>query len=417
MKILHTSDWHLGKHLNNLSRHQEQIDIMREICEIANREQVHAILIAGDLFDTYNPPIESTELFYKTLKRLAENGKRPVIAIAGNHDSPDRIEAPDPLARECGILFAGYPNSTIAPFELESGLKVLKSEEGFISLKLPDIKEPLQILLTPYANEFRIKTYLGEEDSEEELRTVLQQKWANLADKYCDDKSVNVLLSHLLLMKKGDELPEEPEDEKPILHVGGAQAIYTENIPPQIQYTALGHLHRKQRVGTSETQQYPQMEQGLVYYSGSPLSYSFSEANQKKFVILADIKPSKPAEITEIELIQGKKLLRKRSESIDEAVEWLSNHSNTLVELTMVTETYLTAEERKRLNAAHDGIVTLIPEVKSQNTSGSDTSRTIDLNKSMEALFRDYFFHAKGQEPSKSILNLFKEILSEEDAQ
>ncbi|MDD4921746.1 MAG: exonuclease subunit SbcD [Bacteroidales bacterium] len=404
MKILHTSDWHLGKHLNNFSRHPEQIEVLCEICEIADREQVHAIIVAGDLFDTYNPPIESTELFYKTLKRLTANGKRPVIAIAGNHDSPDRIEAPDPLARECGILFAGYPNSIIAPFELESGLKVLKSEEGFISLKLPEINEPLQILLTPYANEFRLKTYLGAENSEEELRTVLQSKWADLANRHCDNKSIHVLLSHLLLMKKGDELPEEPEDEKPILHVGGAQAIYTENIPPQIQYTALGHLHRKQQVDKN------------IIYSGSPLAYSFSEANQNKYVILAEIEPGKPAEISEIELTRGKRLLRKRSENIDEAVEWLNEHPNSLVELTMVTETYLTAEERKRLTSSHDGIVSLIPEVKSQHKTAAN-NKAIDLNKSMEALFSDYFRHAKGQEPSGSMLNLFREILSEEDAQ
>ncbi len=66
-------------------------------------------MVSGDLFDTFNPSTEAIELFYKTLKRLTAGGHRPVIAIAGNHDSPDRIEAPDPLARECGIIFAGYP--------------------------------------------------------------------------------------------------------------------------------------------------------------------------------------------------------------------------------------------------------------------------------------------------------------------
>lgn len=405
MKILHTSDWHLGKHLNNLTRHPEQIEVLQEICEIADREQVHAVIVAGDLFDTYNPPIESTELFYRTLKRLANNGKRPVIAIAGNHDSPDRIEAPHPLARECGIFFAGYPNSTIAPFDLESGLKVVESEEGFISLKLPNVEAPLRILLTPYANEFRLKTYLGSQDTEEELRTVLQHRWTHLANRHCDNNCVNILLTHLLMMKKGDELPEEPEDEKPILHVGGAQAIYTENIPSQIQYTALGHLHRKQKVD------------GNILYSGSPLSYSFSEANQNKYVILADIEPGKPAIISEIELTQGKRLLRKRSESIEEAVKWLKANPNTLIELTMVTETYLTAEERKQLTASHDGIISLIPEVKNQQITGGDASKSIDLNKNMETLFSDYFRYAKGQEPSESILSLFKEILSEEDVQ
>ncbi len=124
MKLLHTSDWHLGKYLNNFSRHAEQQEVLEEICEIAEREKVNAILIAGDLFDTYNPPTESVELFYRILKRLSANGTRAVIAIAGNHDSPERIEAPDPLARECGIIFAGYPNSLVSTFTLESGLSI-----------------------------------------------------------------------------------------------------------------------------------------------------------------------------------------------------------------------------------------------------------------------------------------------------
>jgi len=131
MKLLHTSDWHLGKRLDDFPRITEQQAVLQEICEIADREQVDAIILAGDLFDTFNPPTDAVDLLYKTLKRLTNQGRRPVIAIAGNHDSPDRIESPDPLARECGIIFAGYPDSRILPFELDSGLKVLRSEEGF----------------------------------------------------------------------------------------------------------------------------------------------------------------------------------------------------------------------------------------------------------------------------------------------
>ena len=98
MRILHTSDWHLGKNLESFSRLEEQIEVLEEILEISDRFDVDAILIAGDLFDTFNPPAKAVEIFYKYLKRLTKSASRPVIAIAGNHDSPDRIEAPDPLA-------------------------------------------------------------------------------------------------------------------------------------------------------------------------------------------------------------------------------------------------------------------------------------------------------------------------------
>jgi len=418
MKILHTADWHLGKRLENFSRIEEQVEVMDEICMIAERENVDAVLIAGDLFDTFNPPIEAVDLFYKTLKRLSNNGKRAVVAIAGNHDSPDRIEAPDPLARECGIIFAGYPNSCVVPFELESGLKVLNAEDGFIELKLPDCKDPLRILMTPYANEFRLKTYLGYEDTEDELRTVLETRWKELADRYCDDKGVNVLQTHLFMVGRGEQLPEEPEDEKPILHVGGAQAVYTDNIPSQIQYTALGHLHRKQVRNNCSS---------VVAYSGSPLSYSFGEADQDKYVIIADIEAGsfacngegnmegKMLQVKEVKLEKGKRLLRKRAEGVDEAIEFLNENKEALVELTMVTDTYLTAEERKMINGAHQGIISIIPEVKNGQVNGEGYRSRIDLTKGMEDLFVEYFKHSKGQEPNDRILDLFKEVLSEEE--
>ena len=95
-------------------------------------------------------------------------------------------------------------------------------------------------MLTPYANEYRLKTFLGTENEEEELGLVLERSWKELADKYCDTEGVNMLMTHLYMMKKGETPPEEPEDEKPILHVGGAQAIYSENIPSANSIYRLG---------------------------------------------------------------------------------------------------------------------------------------------------------------------------------
>jgi len=405
MKLLHTSDWHLGKRLENLLRLDEQKEVLNEICVIAETEQVNAVIVSGDLFDTYNPSAEAVDLFYKTLKRLANNGKRAVIAIAGNHDSPDRIAAPDPLARECGILFAGYPNVVIPPFELDAGLMVTQSEEGFVELHLPGCSDPLRILLTPYANEFRLKAYLGHEDSEEELRKLLNDKWSSLAQKYCNNKGVNILISHLFFARKGAALPEEPEDEKPILHVGGAQVIYSENIPHQIQYVALGHLHRKQTIDTTPCP---------IIYAGSPLSYSFAEANQQKYILVIDIEPGQIPVISNHELIKAKRLLRKRAESVDEAIEWLNDNQSALIELTMSTDTYLTAEERKLLNASHNGIISIIPDVKRGDDDQANFRKTIDLSKGMDELFTDYFMYEKGQKPNQRILDLFKEVLAEE---
>ena len=406
MKILHTSDWHLGKRLESFSRIEEQEAVLKEICEIANREEVQAVIIAGDLFDTFNPSAEVVELFYRYIKRLANNGKRAVIAIAGNHDSPDRIEAPDSLARECGILFAGFPNTHVSPFELESGLKVHQSAPGFIEVQIPGSDDLLRLMLTPYANELRLKSYLGREDSEVELRSVLKDHWSALSTNYCDAKGVNILISHLLFFNVGDELPEEPEEERPILHIGGAQAIFTEGIPDQVQYVALGHLHRKQIVTNKPCP---------VVYCGSPLAYSFGEADQDKYVMIIDVKPDQAAVVKEVKLLSGKRLIRKRFESIDEAVEWLTNNQEVYVELTIVSDTYLTVTDRKRLMDAHNYIVTIIPELKNMIDNTDHGRSTVDLSKNMEELFVDFFKFRKGQEPNERILSLFKEILSEED--
>lgn len=406
MRILHTADWHLGKRLDDFPRLEEQREVMEEICEIAEQEAADVVLVAGDLFDTFNPPTEAVDLLYRTLKRLSAEGRRPVIAIAGNHDSPDRIEAADPLARECGILFAGYPHTEIPPYLLESGLRVLKSDKGFLELLLPGSSFPLRILFTPYANEYRLKTFLGLEESEKELRSILQERWQHLADSYCDQQGVNILLSHLFVVRRGDTLPEEPEEEKPILQVGGAQAIFTENIPSQIQYTALGHLHRMHFV-----------EKGLspVCYSGSPLSYSFAEAGQQKQLLMIDLEPGVAAVVRELPLTRSKMLLRKRAEGIDEALQWLSENRDALVELTIVTDSFLTAMERRALMAAHPGIVSIIPEVTDAEKLTESGQKQIDLTKGMEALFRDYFRHEKGQEPNDEIMQLFHEIVAEEE--
>jgi exonuclease SbcD len=92
ISILHTADWHLGKRLGSLTRIDEQKTVLSEICEIADSNNVDVVVIAGDIFDTTNPPTEAIELLYSTLKNLSKKGTRPVIVIAGNHDSPDRMK-------------------------------------------------------------------------------------------------------------------------------------------------------------------------------------------------------------------------------------------------------------------------------------------------------------------------------------
>ena len=406
MKILHTADWHLGKRLNAFSRLEEQREVLDEICEIADREAVDAVIVAGDLFDNFNPSSEATELLYSTLHCLSNNGKRAIIAIAGNHDSPERVEVPDALARACGIIFTGYPNTEIKTFRTQSGIEVTKTDAGFAELKLPNCTFPLRLILTPYANELRLKKDLGVEDSEDALRIHLQNHWQQLADKYFDNEGVNILVTHLFFMKKGGEIPEEPEDEKPI-NVGGASAIFSENIPTQTQYVALGHLHRYQIIDKKPCP---------IIYSSSPLAYSFAEENQTKYVVILNAEPNKPIDYQPITLAKGKKLLRAKFENIDEAVAWLEANADALVEITIVSESYLEMNDKRRLQDAHSGLVQIVPEIKSQKNGGVEGTK-IDLSMGMEELFNAYFKQhkvGKGQEPSEGLMAMFKEIQGEE---
>lgn len=400
MKILHTADWHLGKKLDSFSRLEEQIDVMNEIVEIADEQNVDLVLVAGDLFDNFNPSTEAVELFYKTLKRLSNNGKRPVVAISGNHDSPNLIDAPNPLARECGIILIGHPNAKVQEFKLND-FEISKSTEGFIELNLSQFSYPVRILHTAYANEIRLKQYLGE-NKEDALNEVLAENWKQLATEFCDEKGVNLLMAHLYMNQRGGEILDEPEGEKPI-KIGNADMIYSDAIPPQIQYTALGHLHGFKNIGTMEKP---------VVYSSSPLCYSFSEAGQTKYISIINAEPNQNVSYEKIQLQNGKPLIRKTFDAVDNAVEWLTKNQNSLVELTLESETFLKAEERKRLYQSNSGIIHLIPKVQNRDNT-EQKMQEINLSQNIENLFQDYFKSKNfNQEPNDDLKNLFNEILN-----
>ncbi|MFN3528219.1 MAG: exonuclease SbcCD subunit D, partial [Candidatus Altarchaeaceae archaeon] len=225
MRILHTSDWHLGIKLQNFSRLDEQKEVINEICKIAEDYNVDVFIISGDIFDNANPSEEVRKLFYETLRRLY-NKERIIIAIAGNHDSPEGIETPYPLAKEFGIFLVGFPNTNVGNFETEN-VKVEEKEEGFIEIKFKKFDYPLRILLSPYTNEYRLRKSLNI-DENEEIKEVVVKRWKELVEKYCDNKGINLLVAHALVMKNGIKI-EELEDEKPI--IGGIGAISPEDIP------------------------------------------------------------------------------------------------------------------------------------------------------------------------------------------
>jgi exonuclease SbcD len=203
------------------------------------------------------------------------------------------------------------------------------------------------------------------------------------------------------MMQENGEQQEEPEGEKTIM-IGGAQAIFTRNVPSEIQYVALGHLHRYQNLGTGNQP---------VIYSGSPLAYSFAEANQTKYVAILHAEPNEAIKVEKIALTSGKPLLKNRFEDIDQAIQWLSENQNALVQLTIVAEQHLAASDNRRLRDAHPNIIHLFPEIKNAASQATETKAINIGEQSLEELFIQFFDHKKGSLPDAAVLELFKEVL------
>lgn len=394
MKFIHTSDWHLGKKLGSFSRLPEQKEVLDEICTIAENNAVDAVVIAGDVFDTYNPPVEAIELYYKTLYRLSRNGACAVIAVAGNHDSPDRIISSDPLARQLGIIQTGYAQSIVGNGIKTDAFAVTATIPGAIEIDFGG-KGKLNVILSAFANEQRFNATIEGGSAGNQLSAF----WNNVIVDL-NIENFTLLVSHALFFgNTGEGKAEEPEGEKPIEFI--SEQMFPESVPAGVDYVALGHLHRMQMVSDLHCP---------ITYSGSPLAYSFSETNQSKYVIVGD---TESKQFTPKELNAGKKLKRHSFNSVETACAWLQEQADCWVELVMKTTEFLQPEQIALLKAEHSGIVSIIPEVLHENNSAAAPS--IDLTKSRTELFTEYFEAKKGTAPPKDILNIFNEMISTDD--
>lgn len=405
MRILHTADWHLGKRLDHFSRLEEQAKILKEITTIANEKEVDVILIAGDLFDNFNPSNEALELYYNTLKDLTNQGTRPVFAIAGNHDSPDKINTTDVLARALGIFCFGHPHQILQNVPENEHFKILERAEDFTSIQIKKYDYPLQLIHTPYANEQRLKAIFETGEEDWALNKALETHWKNIAKTHCHPEGINILMTHLFMVggKNMDEL-KEPEGERP-LSLGNATLISSNIIPEEIQYVALGHLHKYIRWEEKNSQ---------VVYSGSPLSYSFSEAMQEKEVVILDIKPQEEVKIERVKLTKGRKVRKLMAEGVEDAIEQLSAHPEDLIEIIIKTPTFLTQDELKLIKETHDFIIRLIPQpqhiLKEQQHSLGNVAE-----QDIVSLFKAYFEAREEHSLNDELLDLFKEIIAEDD--
>lgn len=261
---MHLADLHLGKRVNGFSMMEDQEYILNRILEIMEEEQPDGLLIAGDVYDKTIPPAEAVRLMDDFLTAVAAKHV-PVFLISGNHDSAERVAFGHQLMQGSGIWISPVYDGTIRHHTLE------------------DRWGEVNIYLIPFLRPSVVRSFFPDveiEDYTDALRTIIE----NLQ---VDTSRRNVVLAHQFVTAAG-ALPETCDSEQ--LSVGGLDRVDGSVFSP-FDYTALGHLHGPQRVG-SET----------IRYAGSPLKYSFSELHQKKSVTVAELRAKGETEIRQIPL-------------------------------------------------------------------------------------------------------------------
>ncbi|MDP4125713.1 MAG: exonuclease subunit SbcD [Bacillota bacterium] len=403
MRILHTSDWHLGRMLEGRSRIEEQERFIDELCEIVKEEAVDLVLIAGDVFDTVNPPASAEELFYDALNRLSDGGKRAIVAIAGNHDNPERLCAASPLAVRNGITLYGLPKEVLRPNLLTQPKKErvvrVAAGQGWVELYIPSCPDPAIIAMLPYPSESRLNEVLSESLDEEILRQEYSKRVQELFFSFSKNfraEAVNLGMSHLFV--RGGM---ESESERPI-QLGSAPTVEANAMPPGAQYVALGHLHRAQVVNKASVP---------TRYSGSPLSYSFSETGHAKSVMVIEGFPGQPVTTREIFLNAGYPLVKwQAKEGLAQVQRWIDEGKDrqAWIDLEVHVTSALHAQDIHTLRRQRERLINIrpiFPETE-QIVSESRSKLPIDV------LFRKFYQDKTGgAEPGQELVSLFLSLI------
>ncbi len=267
MKVLHTSDWHLGRSLYGQKRYTEFGQFLDWLGEMIQREQVDVLLVAGDIFDTSAPSNRAQSLYYQFLCRVAASVCRHIIVIAGNHDSPTFLDAPRELLRSLDVHVIGAATDNI--------------DDEILLLKDADGSPELLVCAVPYLRDRDIRLVQAGESIADKDHNLLEgirshyQQVAARAETQRQELGLNIPIIAMghLFTAGGQTIDGDGVRE---LYVGSLAHVNASIFPPCIDYVALGHLHVPQKIGGSE----------WMRYSGSPLPMGFGEATQEKSVCL-----------------------------------------------------------------------------------------------------------------------------------
>ncbi|RSL33381.1 exonuclease SbcCD subunit D [Salibacterium salarium] len=384
MRILHTADWHIGRTLEGRSRFSEHVAFFEELENIIRDEQIDVLLMAGDVFDSVNPPAFAEELFYESIARISRQYELPIAIIAGNHDHPERLAAARNIAKTHGIYITGYP--------------------GIEPLHIPVQDDVLQLAALPYPSEARMHSVFSKSIDEKTLRDAYNEKIKMIFQQLTQafkKNHVRMAMSHVFAAGGSASDSERP------IEVGGAYTITADAIPENVQYTALGHLHQPQNIGHSKN---------ITRYSGSPLAFSFSESGMTKSVTIVDVQPHQETpEIKEIPLSSGKPLVRwEATYGMNQVKQWLNENkdADAWVELSLHMNETPSMEDIQFIRKSHPGIIHIypvFPEMAEQAAAKEKNQLPID-----ELFQKFYEKQTGGAKADDDLIRLFMEMIEEE---
>lgn len=280
MKLLHTSDLHLGKNLSEESFYDDQKYILDEITNIVKEKDINVVMIPGDIYDKSIPSSEASMMFDRFLTNLSKMNVK-VLITSGNHDSNERLSYGSKIFNEFNI-------------------HIVTSYEGQIEkISIDDV----DFYLLPFLKPFHLKHLMDEKEYETINNSNDMIKWI-LSRENIDKNKKNILLAHQFVMWDG-KLPEQCDSESISLNNIGTLDAIDVNLLDDFDYVALGHIHRPQKI-----------KRDTIRYSGTPLKYSFSEVNDKKSVVIIDTDDIENIELLELKPLRNMQVLRGTFEEV-----------------------------------------------------------------------------------------------------
>jgi exonuclease SbcD len=401
MRVLHTSDWHLGRTLHGRSRVPEHEAFLTELVEVAR--DVDVVLVSGDVFESSNPPIEAEELFYDALARLGDGGRRAVVVIAGNHDSPDRLAAPAPLTARHGVWILGRPADV--PRERSGrGVRLAHGGPSTLTLDLPS-GERAVIAALPYPSEARLKQLLSASIDEHDVQRAYNLRVAQVFDTLArsfEPGAVNLATSHLAVRSC------MPRPSERVL-VGGAWQVEGSVLPAGAHYVALGHLHLGQEVPDAPT---------VARYAGSPLAFKFAEREDPRHHVVVTARAgARDVQVDLLPISAGRPMVAWNAAGIAEVERLVAEGAGPTawIDLTLALSARLTHAELARVKALPRDIVrvrTTLPEAVVRPLVDPQTRREMPIAE----LFRAFYREETGHEPETGLVELVNELAHGTDA-